>query len=821
MEAIRDFQELEQDLGYTEDMQKGSRADTGSTERVRRLSSALRSTEPGICLHAARAYTEVFRETEGQPVEIRFAEAFRRTLESLPAVIDEGELIVGLNSCGLKKMPVMPMNHAGWLVKELDSLSTRRVDPVPMPEAQLEEARQLLSYWFDKTLYTFTEKLCPPDLARKVQGTGWAETGPYFHKGGAHFNPPYELVLEKGLSWYEERVKKQLAVFDYGNPEQMGKEHFYHGLLMVIEAAKNFAQKYAEKARELSRQERDPKRRAELNIIGETMDRVPYRPAQSFREAIQSVWFVHMVLHVEGTGPAYNIGRFDQFMYPFYKADLEKGNLTAEEARELIESLFLKMSGNLLLSTRYMAETTPSFAQHQTLDIGGVDKEDKDASNELSYLVLEAVKSVRTVQPDIALLCHPRETPYELKLKAAELVALGLGLPKFISTQTVKTGLMASGYSLEEARTGWIRGCSELYGPGCKQYGYTVATQLNGGIALEAALFNGRKRMPNQNMSGEVLGVETGDPRTFKTFDEFMAAFKTQLSQEIRDGHIAASYADKAKMRHLPLLLQSLFTEACIERGLWANAGGAVINVGPGMPFTGGIATVADSLAAIKKLVYEEQRITMDELLQAIDANFEGYEAVRQMLIHDAPKYGNDDDYVDDLAREIWQFYCAQVRTQITPLGNKNEPSCCIVTAYTAAGAYTWATPDGRKAGQALSNHVSPSDQRDLSGPVAHIKSVTKLGLDSGFGTIHNMYFTNIDRRERLHQLVDLIDLYHSFGGHHLQINCQDKNVLVDAQKHPEKYPTLMIRVAGYMTYFVELPKQIQDEIINRTSLEI
>ena len=274
-------------------------------------------------------------------------------------------------------------------------------------------------------------------------------------------------------------------------------------------------------------------------------------------------------------------------------------------------------------------------------------------------------------------------------------------------------------------------------------------------------------------------------------------------------------------MKHFPLLLQSLLTEACIERGLWANAGGAKINSGPGMPAAGGIATIADSLAAVKKLVYEERRITMDELIRAIDVNFEGYEPLRQMLINDAPKYGNDDDYVDDLARDIWQFYCAEVRKHITPLGNRNEPSDCIVRAYASEGTSTWATPDGRKAGEPLSNHVGPTEQRDINGPVAHVKSVTKLGLDSGFGTIHNMYFTNIDSKERLHQMIDLIDLYHSLGGHHLQINCQDKNVLIDAQKHPERYPTLLVRVAGYMAYFVELPKHAQDEIINRTSLAI
>ena len=674
METMIELQELGRDLGYPDEMQRGLRADTGSTERVRKLSFALRSARPGLCLHLARACTEVFRRTEGEPVEIRFAKAFYKTLQDMPVVIDEGELVVGLSSCGLKKIPVLPANQASWLIKELDKLPARKVNPIHLSEEKIEEARDLLSYWLDKTVYALTTRFCPPELARKVQGTGWAETGGYFHQGGGHFNPPWELILEKGLAWYEKRVRERLSALDDANPEQMGKEHFYQALLLVIQGIKEFAAKYVERARDLSRRENDPERKEDLREIAEILDRVPYHGARSFREAVQSLWFVHSILYLEGPGPAYTIGRFDQFMYPYFKADVEKGKLTRGQAQELLECLFLKMNGNLWLCDSSTAERNPAFPQHQTLSIGGVNGADRDASNELSYLVLEAAKSVRTTQPDIVLLCHPRETPYDLKLRAAELVALGLGMPKFLSTETIKKQLMAVGYSLEEARMGWVRGCTEHYGPGCKEYGFPSAAKLNLAIAVEAVLFNGCKRMDHQQMSGELVGVETGDPRQFGTFDEFLAAVKRQIAQQVRDGHIASSYAEKVKMHHLPLLLQSLFTEACIDRGRWANAGGALINCGPGIPITGGIATIADSLAAIKKLVYEERKISMDQLIRAIDANFEGYESLRQMLIHDAPKYGNDNDYVDALAREIWQFYCAEVRKYVTPRETETTP---------------------------------------------------------------------------------------------------------------------------------------------------
>ncbi|MCR4442842.1 MAG: pyruvate formate lyase family protein [Peptococcaceae bacterium] len=813
--------ELERELNYSEELRKGMRADIGSTERVKRLSLALRSAVPGICLHTARAYTEVFKETEGEPVPMRFARSFYRATQYLPAIIGEGELIVGLPSCGLKKIPVLPINHASWLIDEIDGLSSRTVNPFTVMPEQIAEAKELLPYWLDKTTYALTTKLCPPDLRRKIEGTGWAETAGYFHQGGSHFNPYYEPILEQGLQWHEERINRQLAALDCANPEDVGKEHFYNALLMVIKAIREFAAKYAEKAREMAGRENDSARKQELLEIAETMEWVPYRGARSFREALQSLWFIHMIMHMEGPGPAYTIGRIDQLMYPFYKADMEKGLLTREKAQELMECLLLKISGNLWLCDKVTALRAAGLFPGQTICIGGLNSEGKDASNEISYLVLDAAKAVRTVQPDIVLLCHSRETPYELKIKAAELVALGLGLPKFISTETTKTQLMEAGFTREEARVGWIRGCTEFYGPGGKQYGYPSAGKFNVGIALEAVLYNGRKRMPDQNMSGETVGVETGEPRQFKTFDEFLAAFKKQVAQQVKDCHAAALYAEKIKMQHLPLLVQSLTTESCIERGRWASAGGAQINVGPSIAITGGIATAADSLAAIKKLVYEEKRITMDELIQAIDANFEGYEPIRQLLINDAPKYGNDDEYVDDLAREVWQFFCAEVRKYRLPFGERCIPSCCIATGYISAGTFTWATPDGRKAGLPLSSHIGPNDNRDTSGPLAHIRSVTKLGLDTGFGSIHNMYFTNIDSREKLHRLVELIDIYISLGGHHIQINCQDKEVLLDAQKHPEKYPTLMVRVAGYVANFIELPKEVQDEIINRTSLNI
>ncbi len=810
-----------QDRYLTEDYRQGRRVDLGSTERVRKLNALLHSLPHAICLHRARAYTEVFSQTEGEPAVLRVAKAFAKTLQDLPPVIAPGELIVGAPACRLRAVPVMPETHGGWLANDIDNLATRRWDPFEVSPGQAKEVKELLAHWKGRTLRDLSVKATPPEIMAKVAGTGWGQTGAAMFINGYHFTPPWEELLRDGLYAYEVRAREALAALDYAVPADAGKVHFYQALLLTTAAIRGFAARYAAEAVRLAEAEPDPGRKQELRQIAESAGRVPYHGVRSFREAMQCVCFINALLHLEGTGPVYTPGRLDQFLYPYYKADIEKGELTPGEAQELIECLFIKITETLWLNDTLTAWGAPGYKQSQTVSIGGVDALGKDASNELSYVVLEAAKAVRTIQPDIVLLCHPRETPYSLKMKAAELTMLGLGLPKYVSTETIKIQLMEIGYSLEEARTGWIQGCTEPYGPGCKQYGHSATSHLNLPMALEMVLFNGRKRTPGQSGSGESLGVETGDCRLFTSFDEFMTALKAQIARQIVDGHIASSFVEAVRIQHFPVPLQSLLTDGCIEKGLTANAGGARLNVGPGISFTGGLATVADSLAAIKKLVFEEKKITMAELIAALDANFEGYETIRQLLINRAPKFGNDDDYVDDLARDIFHFANCEVKKQLAPLGNHNMPTDCIATSHMSGGAKVWATPDGRLKGAPLSHHISPANQRDLNGPSANINSVTKLGLEEQYGNIHNMYLVNVKTETDLHRMVDLIDLFHARGGHHIQINCQDKEVFIDAQKHPDRYPGLMVRVAGYVAYFVDLPRELQDEIISRTSLEV
>ncbi len=793
--------------------------ETGSTERVRKLNALLLSKRrPGVCLHRARAYTEVFAQTEGEPTVYRFAKAFARTLQDLPAIIADGELLVGSPTCKIRYASFFPEIASGWLRNEIDILANRPWDPFDVTPEQVAEIKEMLPFWQGKTLLDHWQKAVPPELAQRVSNKGWADCWAMLLMHGYHYTPPFEDVLKNGLSGYEARVKEALVQVDPKDTTQLGKRHFYEALLIVIGAIKGFAGKYSQGALEWAHQESNPERKEELLKIAEITSHVPYYGARSFHEAVQVVCFIMALMHMEGTGPVYTLGRIDQYLYPYYKADIEKGILTREQAQELIELLFIKLTGTVMFWSSAGARCSPGYKPTQTICIGGLNTEGRDATNDLSYVILDAAQSVRTIQPDIVLLTHPRETPYALKMKGAELTALGLGVPKFENTETIKAQLMDIGYTLEEAKVGWVQGCSEPEGPHAKQYGHTDSFLLNLPMTLECVLFRGRKRMPDQPGSGEMLGLDLGDPAEFANFDELMEAVKKELAQQILDGHTATSWAEWVSAKHFPLLLQSILTDACIERGLPTNAGGARISVGPGVVVAGGLATLADSLAAIKKLVFEERKVSMTELVRALDANFNGFETLRDTLRNKAPKYGNDDDYVDQLAKDIYNFVSAEAKKHVSALGNRNFATTTWPMSNMFEGAKTWASPDGRKAGEPFSNHLGPSDGLDVNGAVGNINSVTKLDHDRHFGIVHNLYFVNIDGDEKIHGMLNLIDYFFSRGGHHVQINCQDKKVFIEAKKHPEKYRGLMVRVAGYVAYFVELSGELQDQIIGRTS---
>lgn len=708
------------------DWRKGMVTELGSTDRVRNISRRFHSVRPSICLHRARAYTQVYKQTEGQPSVIRRAKALARALEMLPAVILEDELIVGLPACKPRSITVKPELHTPWLRNDIDKLDERDQDPYTVSDTEKREFKEdIAPYWHGKTLYDMWKARCPEDIVRKVANTGFGSVAPMLFSLGYHYNPDYEEIFKTGLNGYRDQARRKMAALDAADPQEVGKDQFYRAVIMVCDSIEGYARKYAARARELAAQESDPLRKQELEGIARICDTVPHGAPHTFHEAVQALWFIECIAYIEGTGPVIPLGRFDQYMYPFYKKDIEEGRLSKEQAQELIECLWLKMNGVLWLQDASTATSSAGYVPFNNVIVGGVDRYGNDATNELSYLCLDAMMETRTVQPNISAMLHPK-SPEELRMKVADLVALGLGHPSIYSLRTSTLSCMTLGYSLGEAMNCYIKGCNEPAAVGGMQYGFAAGGWCNLGMATEFAFTRGIKTLKGQKGSGERIGTDTGDPRGFQTFEELKEAVRKQIDHQIRVAHAAGQYVLQASKQDFALPFQSMLTKDCLERGKDVLDGGARIYVGPGIEFVG-IADIADSLAAVKKLVFEDKRVSMDELCKALEANFEGYEPLRQLLINHAPKYGNDVDYVDLLAVEMLDYGADLTWSLKTIYGNRNTPVNAPASANVPFGFPVGALPNGRKASEPLADGCSPAPGMDMCGPTAVIKSVTKL----------------------------------------------------------------------------------------------
>ncbi len=797
---------------------EGKMTDIGSTERVKRLNAAFHKLRPCICLHRARAYTNVFKKTEGEPIVIRRAKALARTLETIPARILNDELIVGSQGCKPRCVAIKPELETPWLKTEIDRLDKRDFDPYLATEQEKKEFKEEIApYWYGKTIYDIWIKRCPSDVVRKVLGTGFASAAGILYTLGCHYVPDYDEIFKSGINGYKKISEDKLLQVNPDRPEDLSKEHFYRAVILVCEAIEAYARKYAAKARELAESELDTVRKNELQEIAVVCDRVPHEAPRNFREAIQAFWFIESIGYIEGTGPGIGAGRFDQYMYPLYEKDIQQGKLTREQAQELIESLWIKMTGLMRLNTEVVADMVSGYAPFNNLILGGVDQYGRDATNDISYLCMDAMMEARTVQPTLSVMLHPK-SPEKLRTKIAEMISMGLGHPAIFNLNIARLSCMTLGYSLAEATNCCLSGCNEPRAVGNMQLNYPTAIWCNLPMAVDFVFSRGIKRVPDQPGSGEKLGIDTGDPLELKTFEQFKEAVKKQIDYQLKMGQIACNYALQVQMESFALPYQSMLTKDCLERGKDMLVGGVRFYLDPGVT-TIGIADIADSIAAVKKMVYEEKRINMKELCQALEANYEGHESIRQRLLKDTPKYGNDIDYVDSLATEMFEYVNNTVWSLKSIRGNRLTPHNPASGTQAYFGRHVWALPSGRKASEPLADGCSPAPGMDTSGPTAAIKSVTKLNHANVNGTLFNLWLgglslTSTGAKQRL---MELVRTYQEQGGYHISVNTVDKEVLYNAQKHPEKYPTLMVRVAGYCAYFIDLSKSLQDAIISRT----
>ncbi|MBQ2768350.1 MAG: glycyl radical protein [Clostridia bacterium] len=827
--------------------------------RIEKLINDLYAKMPEIESARGLLVTESYKQTEDLPIIKRRSAAFAHILRNLPIVIRDGELIVGSATIAPRGCQVFPEYSYEWLEAEFDTVETRSADPFYISEKTKAELRAAYPYWKGKTNSDLAKANMAPEAYEAFVTHGMFTPGNYFYNGIGHVNVNYEKVLKKGYRGIMAEAQAALDKLDVADPEYVQRSNFLCAVIESCEAVVEYARRYAKLAKELALQEKNPERKAELEKISCNCKRVPEFPARDFHEACQSFWFVQLLLQIESSGHSISPGRFDQYMYPFYKKDIDEGKLTIEQAQELIDCIWVKLNDINKVRDAASAEGFAGYGMFQNLIVGGQNVHGLDATNDLSYMCLEAAMHVPLPQPSISVRVW-NGTPQDFMIKAAALTRLGTGLPAYYNDEVIIPSIMARGLTLEDARDYCIIGCVEPQ-KGAKTDGWHDAAFFNMLRPLELVFSNGMDK-------GVQIGPETGDVAQMQTFEEVFEAYKTQQSYFIKLLVNANNAIDMAHATRCPLPFQSCMVDDCIGRGKSLQEGGAIYN------FTGpqgfGIANNADGLLAIKQLVFEERKVTMTELRDAMNANFgygltgkaaervtsevacslakQGlevnesviktiyeevttgsaiepakkarYQEIKRLIDETCPKYGNDIYEADMFAREVGNTYTKEVEKYRNPRGGIFQAGLYPVSANVPLGEQTGATPDGRLAFTPIADGIGPASGRDVKGPTATANSVSKLeqGVASN-GTLLNQKFhpSALAGMSGLTKFSALIRSYFDQKGMHMQFNVVTRETLLDAQKNPEKYKTLVVRVAGYSALFTTLSRSLQDDIINRT----
>ena len=780
--------------------------------RTKKLNEEVLAVNPEICLERARLVTEAYRETESEPMIIRRARALSRVLENMTIFIQKDQLIAGVQASKLRSSPLFPETEAGYLRREIDLFEKREQDRLIIPpELRDELLNEILPYWDNKcidevALAAFPERTREiAMLEDQIFSVGIHLTGSI-----GHIIADYDRVIARGFLGLREDAEKYLEKLDLSQPENTSKYHFYQAEIIICDAVINWGARYAELARKNAEKEKDPRWKAELLQIAEICDRVPALPARNFREAVQAFWFAHLLCYIEQNGLAVSVGRFDQFMYPYYKSSIDAGEINREEAQQLLECLWIKFTEVMRAYDYECAKYYAGFSISENLVLGGMDSQGRDATNELSYMCLEAESHTSLSQPNLSVRVH-NAMPEDFFMKAVRLSSTGRTKPEFFNDNVAVQSLLSIGVPLNEARDYSISGCVEAVPPHTN--GMTNAAMSNIAKALELALNNGVCRL-----SGKQIGPATGDPRKFTSMNDVVDAFRKQVAAYVKEMVTALQFIERTHAQYYPLPYFSLVMDDCLERGKDITDGGARYN------YTGpqavGLSDVADSMAAINKFVFEEKSLSMDVLLKALDTDFSGTEELRQLLANKAPKYGNDDDAVDQFASEAVRIYCDEVQKYRNTRGGIYRPGVYSVSANVPLGLHVGALPNGRKSRAALGDGVGPVQSCDIMGPTAVTRSVAKLNHELVTnGTLLNQKFSRdlMKTEEGKLGLGNLVRSFFDLGGWHIQFNVVDADTLREAQKKPQDHKDLIIRVAGYSAFFVELDSKVQDDIINRT----
>lgn len=794
---------------------------TGLSERIHSLREKVLNAKPTVCIERAKIYTEVYQQHEAKPVIIRRALALEETLKRMTIFIDDsGELIVGNQSSKLRAAPIFPEYAVEWILKELDEFDKRPGDAFYLSEDVKEKLKEICAYWQGKTTLEKGRELMTESL-REIHKTGIIRAEGNLTSGDGHIAVNFEKILKLGLQGYLDKVRFRRDQLDLTDWADLKKEQFYKAVEIGLKAMQHFIKRYEALALSMSEKEADLVRKAELLQISENCRQIAQYPPEDFYQALQLVYFIQLILQIESNGHSVSLGRLDQYLYPFYKQDTQEGKISDEFVMELLENTWIKLLSLLKIRSWSHTQYSAGSPLYQNVTIGGQTVDGEDAVNELSYLILRSVGETKLTQPNLSVRYH-RRINEDFMMECMQVIERGFGMPAFNNDEIVIPSIIKLGVEKEDAYNYSAIGCIEVAVPGKWGYRCTGMHFLNFMRVFLAAVNDGK-----DTMSGKTFCKGIGKFTDFKTFDEVLRAWKKQVEYYAKAGIAIDTAVDTVLEEHVPDILCSAFVDNCIKWGKTIKEGGSKYDFVSGLQV--GIANLGNSLAAIKKFVFEERKISKEELAKHLENNFEGPdgEKIRQILLNYAPKYGNDDNYVDILLRETYMDFINELKKYHTtrygrgPIGCHYYAGTSSISANVPSGAVVPATPDGRRAYSPLAEGSSPSSGTDLLGPTAVFKSVSKLPANKILGGVllnQKLSPAALRYEKDKRKLVSMLGTFFTdLKGWHVQYNIVNRETLLDAKKHPEKYRDLIVRVAGYSAFFTTLSPDTQDDIIART----
>lgn len=784
--------------------------ENGMNERVRNLRKQSMEAVPHIDIERARLFTDAYKKYEGSVSipELR-ALSFKYYMENRTLCINEGELIVGEKGDSPQAAPTFPELCCHTL-EDMNVMDSREIIFFKVKEEDKKiQEEEIIPYWEKRSVRHKIINSVTPEWRQCYEAGIFTE---FMEQRGPGHTVGGDVFYKKGFLTLKEEAQAAIDKLDFFNDsEALTKKHQLEAMKIACDAIIVYAQRYSGYAMELAKKEKNPIRKEELLTIAKNCSVVPANPPQNYYQAIQMYWFVHIGITTElNPWDAFSPGRLDQHLYPFYKNDTTNGDLDDEKALELLECLWVKFNNQPAPpKVGITLKESSTYTDFANLNTGGIAPDGSDGVNEVSYLILDCMDEMRLLQPSSNVQIS-RKTPHAFLKRACEISRKGWGQPAFYNTDAIVQELLNAGKTLEDARKGGTSGCVETGAYGNEAY--ILTGYLNLPKIVELTLMNGYDKVSNQQ-----LGPKTGDPRDFKSYEDFFEAYKTQVEYFVDIKIKGNNIIEKIYAEYMPVPFLSVVTNDCISRGKDYNAGGARYNTNyiQGV----GIGTITDSLSAIKYNVYDKQKFSMDELLKAVENNFKGYEEIHNMVLNKTPKYGNDEDYADEIMQSVFKLYHDTVTDRPNMKGGKYRINMLPTTCHVYFGEVMLASPNGRLAHKPVSEGISPEKGADTKGPTAVIKSCSKMDHLSTGGTLLNQKFTPsvVAGDNGLEQMANLVRTYFNMDGHHIQFNVIDKQTLIDAQKNPDDYKDLIVRVAGYSDHFHNLSKELQDEIIGRT----